>query len=189
MMTRKTFILAGLVLIALGPLSVALETFLMLSESISKETFVYFDLFRLVAIPLVFGFLIWKHLNHVGKSRRFRAYFMAGCFATFFMSMTLLPLIAMYLGSNPVGALMSEIATWSKSGGEGDFTFSTNVKLKMAIYHAITLAVANWPLFAALYFGAGGPRFPRGNNPLTRLSKHEVEKDNAALNLRKQMAP
>jgi len=187
-MTRRTFILAGLFLIALGPISIALETFFLLSEIISKEIYVYFDLLRYVAIPLIFGILIWKRLKHIGKSRKFIAYCFAGVFATFFISMTLVPLLAIYLGSNPVGALMNEIATWSKSGGKDGFKFSTNVKIKMAIYHAITLALANWPLFAALYFGAGGPRSPKGHNPFALLSKHSFEKDDSALSLRKQMA-
>lgn len=186
-MTRKTFILAGLFLVALGAFSIALQTFLMLSEIITKETFVYFDLFRWVGVPLAFGLLVWKRLTHIGKSRRFTACCIAGIIITYFMSMILLPLMAMFLGSNVVGALTNEIATWSKSGGEGDFAFSTNAKLKMATFHAVTLVLASWPLFIALYFGAGGPLFLRGKDPLTGLSKHAIEKDNAALNLRKQM--
>lgn len=186
-MTRKTFILAGLFLIALGPISFALQTFFLLSEMLPKETYVYFDLFRYVVIPLVFGLLLWKRLKHIGKSRRFMVFCFAGTFATFVMSMVLLPLMLINLGSNPVGALMNEIATWSKSDGKGDFNFSTNVKIKMAIYHAFTLALVNWPLFAALYFGAGGPRAPRGNNPLSPLSKHTFEKDNSASSLRTQL--
>jgi len=132
MVNRKTFILAGLFLIALGSFSIALQTYLMLSEIIIKETFVYFDLFRWVGIPSAFGVLVWKRLTHIGKSRRYTACCIAGIMTTYFMSMILLPLMAMFLGSNVVGALTNEIATWSKSGGEGDFTFSTNVKLKMA---------------------------------------------------------
>ena len=188
-MTRKIFILAGLFLIVLGPFSIALQTFLMLSEIIIAETFVYFDLFRLVAVPLAFALLVWKRIIHIGKSRRFTACCTAGIMATYFMSMILLPLIAIYLDNGAVGALMNEIVIWSKSGGEGDFTFSTHVKLKMAAHHAFILALASWPLFAALYFDfrAGGPWSPRGNKPLARLTKRAVEKDNAALNLRKQM--
>lgn len=186
-MTRKTFILAGLFLIILGPISIALQSFLLLSEMLPKETYVYFDLFRFVVIPLVFGLLMWKRLINIGKSRKFTACSLVGLLAVFIMSMILLPLMLTYFGSNPSGALMNEIATWSKSGGKGDFNFSTNAKIKMATYHAITLALANWPLFAALYFGAGGPRSPRGNNPLSPLSKNTVEKGNSALSLRTQM--
>ena len=187
-MTGKTFILIGLFLIALGPISIALQTFFVLSEALSTETSIYFDLFRCVAIPLVFGLLIWKRLKHIGKSRRFMAYCLAGIFAIFFMSMTLLPLMAMNLGSYPFDALTNEIATWSKSGGKGDFKFSVNAKIKMATYHAFTLALANWPLFAALSFGAGGSWSPKGNNSLASLSKHPFKKDNSTLSLRKQMA-
>lgn len=182
-MTRKTFILAGLFLITLGPISIALQTFFLLSEITSTETIVYFDLFRYVAIPLVFGLLIWRRFKHIGKSRRFTACCIVGFLATFVISMILLPLMLIYLDSNHLGALMDEIRTWSKSGGTGDFKFSTNVQIKLAIYHAFALALANWPLFAALYFGAGGLRSPRGNN----LSKQTFEKDNSALSLRTQM--
>ena len=159
----------------------------MLSEIIIAETFVYFDLFRLVAIPLAFGLLVWKRIIHIGKSRRFTAFCIAGIIATYFMSMILLPFLAMFLGNGAVGALMNEIAIWSKSGGEGDFIFSTYVKLKMAAHHAFILALASWPLFTALYFGAGGPRSPKGNNRFVPLSKHSVEKDNSAFSLKKQM--
>jgi len=186
-MTSKTFISIGLFLIALGPLSIALQTFLMLSEITSNATHVYFGLLRYVTVPLVFGLLAWKRLIHIGKSRRFATCCIAGIIATYFMSMILLPLMAMFLGSNVVGALTNEIATWSKSGGEGDFTFSTNSKLKMATFHAVTLTLASWPLFAALYFGTGGPWSPRGNKPLATLYKHANEKGNSTISLREQM--
>lgn len=193
-MTRKIFILAGLFLITLGAFSIALQTFLVLSEIILAETDVYFSLFRLVVIPLAFGLLAWKRIIHIGKSRRFTACCIAGIIAAYFLSMILLPLMAIYLDTiyfdnSALGDLMNEIAIWSKSGGEGDFTFSTYGKLKIAAQHAFILALASWPLFAALYFdfGAGGPWSPRGNKPLARISKRAVEKDNSALNLRKQM--
>lgn len=186
-MTRKTLILAGLFLIALGPISIALQTFFLLSEITSRETHVYFDLFRYLAIPLVFGLLIWKRLKHIGKSRRFTACYFAGILTAYFMSMILVPLMALYFGSNSVDAMTNEIVTWSKSGQKGDFNFSTSAKINMATYNAIILALASWPLFVALYFGAGGPRSPKGNNPLAPLSKHAVEKDNSAFSLRKQM--
>lgn len=188
-MTRKKFVIIGLSIIALGPLSIAFQSFLLLSEVTLQETKVYFDLFSYVALPFVFGLLICRRLNYIGKDLRFTTYYCIGLLTTFFISLfVLLPLLLMSIGAAPLGDLQSEITSWSMSGGKDDFNFSAIAKLKMSAWHAIFMAIANWPLFAALYLGTGGPRSPRGDNPLTRLSKHAVEKDNSALSLRKQMA-
>ena len=154
-------------MIALAPLSMALQTYFLLSEITLTEAEVYFHMLRYVAIPLVFGFLLWKRLIIIGKNYKLLTYFFVG----FIAFSLLVPLLALNLNFNPTGTLTNEIAAWSKSGGKGDFSFSKNVKIKMTTFNAIVSAITYLPLLAALYFAVDGPRPPRGNQALVHLSR------------------
>ena len=174
-MNRKAFILSGLFLIALAALLTALLCFLLLSriipENMASNTVGYYQLVSQVTILLAFGFLIWKRLNFIGKSHQFKACFLAGLLATIIISLNLLPLfLVVYLGINPLDFLSDEIAHWANSGGEGKFSFSTYSKIKASGLTALSSAVMNWPLFAAIYFCAKGPKSPRGNKTALILS-------------------
>ena len=189
-MTRKTFILTGLFLIALAPLCTASHAFLMLSKITPAEMTAYLQLFLQVAILLAFCLLVWKRLNFISKSHQFKVWFFAGFLATFFISLTILPpFLFTSIGINPVDALNDEIANWVNSGGKGDFSFSTYGKIKVAIFSAILSVVINWPFFAALYFCARDPRSPKGDNPFSHLPIHADEENSAVLSLKKPILP
>lgn len=187
-MTRKKFILAGVFLIALGALSIALQSYLMVSEIISKEMAIYGPMFYLIAIPLAFGLLLWRRLKYTYRSRRLSTFCCAGFFVAFFISL-LFPIqyVLMMSGFDPSGPIVNEIVAWSKSGGEGDFHSTTKAKVEMAFMIAFVHTLGNWPVFVALYFGSKDSSSPRGNNLLDRLSKRISEKRNAVTSSRKQI--
>lgn len=168
-MTKITLILSGLFLILLAPLSTALLCFLMLGRIIPGEMAAYLQLFIQVTILLIFNLLIWKRLNSFGKSHQFKAWFIAGLLTILIMSSVLMPsLLFTHVGFDPTDTLNNEIANWSNSGGRGEFKFSAYGKINVAFFSAVFLVVKNWPLFAALYYCAKGPKSPRGKNPFTR---------------------
>ena len=170
-MNRKAFILSGVFLIALAALFTALLCFLMLSKLIPGNIAAYLQLFFQVAVLLAFGLLIWKRLNFIRKSHQFRACFLAGLLATIIISLNVLPLFIIdYVGINPMDFLSDEIAHWANSGSEGKFSFSTYVKIKASALTALFSVVMNWPLFAAIYFCAKGPKSPSGDKPAPILS-------------------
>lgn len=165
-MSRKKFILSGLFLILLAPLCTALLCFLMLSKIIPGEMAAYLQFFIQVAILLIFGLLIWKRLNSLGNSHPYKAWLIVGLLIiVLIMSYIIVPsLLFTHVGSDSINTLNNEIANWSNSGGRGEFKFSNYGKMKMAFFSAVFLVVKNWPLIAALYLGAKGPRSPRGQN-------------------------
>lgn len=172
-MTRKTFILAGLFAIALGSLSAALQSYLLLSQTIPTDSGPYYLLFSALVTPVGFGLLLWKRLRTVGRSKRFTAFSFFGLLVTFYFAL-IFPVIA-WIGldtSSISGAIISnEIGAWASSGREGVIIFTLKAKLQVAILLAIDYLVGYWPLFVAMYLAASDPRFPKENNLLGRLSK------------------
>ena len=170
-MTRKTFILAGLFAIALGSLSAALQSYLLLSQTIPTDSGPYYLLFSALVTPVGFGLLLWKRLRTVGRSKRFTAFSFFGLLVTFYFAL-IFPVIA-WIGldtSSISGAIISnEIGAWASSGREGVIIFTLKAKLQVAILLAIDYLVGYWPLFVALYLAALDPRFPKGDSQLKRL--------------------
>jgi len=187
-MTRNRFILTGVFLIALGALSIALQSYLMVSEIISKDMAIYSKLFHLIAIPFAFGLLLWRRLKYTDRSRRFTTYCFAGFVAAVFISL-LFPIqyVLMMSGFDPSGPIMNEITAWSKSGVGGDFNPTTKAKVQMAFIIAFVHTLGSWPFYIALYFGSKNSSPPRGNKLLDRLSKRASEKRSAVTSSRKQI--
>jgi len=177
MMTRKTFVLAGLFLIALGPLSAALQGYLLLSKILPTDSGPYFLLSSFLVTPIGFGLLLWKWLRTVGRSIRFTALSFFGLLVTFYFSY-IFPVTAL-IGLDAGAILYNEIGAWARSGREGVIIVTMKVKLQVAMITAIDHMLGNWTLFLALYLAASDPRFPKGNNLLGRLSKRIFATRNA----------
>ncbi len=172
MKTKKTFVIGGLFLIALGLLFTALNTYLLLSKITSNDASVYPLLFRSVVLPVAFGVLLWKRLRFIGRGPLLTAFCIAGCLATNHMVMIFQPPLSEILPSlNPVDSLTAEVAIWSKSGVQNEFHFTTLIKLKMVIFTVTNQILGSWTLFAALFFGTLDPRSPRGSSSIGPLSK------------------
>lgn len=187
-MTKKSFILAGLFLVFLSSLLMVLETYLVFSDLIIVGTGLYTGLFRFFVIPLIFCFLLWKRLRHVGRPRSMTAFCLAGFVVVFFAeTINQVLLSAIIAELNPSDVFNSEIVAWVKSGKEGVFQFSMQAKFKMAAFNASSVIIASWPLFVVLFFGALDPRSPGGAKPFARLTKRIRKKLNWGLNFSKKM--
>ena len=169
-MSRKTFILIGLFLIALGPLSVALQSYLLLSKIIPTGSGPYYLLFGFLVTPIGFGLLLWKWQRTVGRSRRFTVLSIFGLLVTYYLSFVILP-VHTWIGLDISSVLLNEVGDWAKSGRDEVIIFTMKAKLQVALMLIIGNTIGMWSLFLALYLGASDPRFPKGNNLLGRLSK------------------
>ena len=169
-MSRKIFILIGLFLIALGPLSVALQSYLFLSKIIPTDSIPYFSLFSFLMTPIGFGLLLWKWQRTVGRSRRYTVLSIFGLLVTYYSSFILVPVHG-WIGLDTFSVLFDEIGAWAQSGRDEVIIFTMKAKLQVALTLTIEQTIAMWPLFLALCLGASDPRFPKGNNLLGRLSK------------------
>lgn len=187
-MTKRTFILTGLFLIFSSSLLMALETYLVLSGVMIQDAGLYIALFRFPVIPLIFCFLLWRRLRHVGRSRLITVFSMAGFVVLFFTGFIgLTPFFTIIAELNPSNIVNEELAAWVKAGKKGTFQISTQSKLILMGFNASTLILVSWPLFVALFFGALDPRSPGGANPFVRLSKRVRKMKGSGQNVRAQM--
>ena len=90
-------------------------------------------------------------------------------------------------GFSPVDALLNELSAWSKAGGEGQFHYSMEFKLKMTAFNAVQQTLASWPLFLVLYFGSYDPRSPGGFYVLGHISTHIKKTLNSVAKFQKQV--
>lgn len=180
-MTRKTFILTGLFLIALVPLYMGLRCFLFLSQIIQMDsiTNTHLPLFLIAAVPLGFGVLLWLRLRYIGKTRTFTGLCIFGFFVTLLLSYKLnlsgdLGLIQFFDINHPNERILAEITAWQNAGSEGELSISLRPRIEMAMLSGGTYLFLNWFLFVVLYFGALGPRPPRDRKRLGGLLKRFI---------------
>lgn len=178
-MTRKTFILTGLFLIALVPLYMGLLCFLTLSQIIQMDsiTNTHLPLFLIAAVPLGFGVLLWLRLRYIGKTRTFTGLCIFGFFVTLLLSYKLNlsgDLIPFFDIKNPNERILAEITAWQNAGSEGELSISLRPRIEMAMLSGGTYLFLNWFLFVVLYFGALGPRPPRDRKRLGGLLKRFI---------------
>lgn len=180
-MTRKTFILTGLFLIALVPLYMGLLSFLTLSQIIQMDsiTNTHLPLFLIAAVPLGFGVLLWLRLRYIGKTRTFTGLCIFGFFVTLLLSYKLnlsggLGLIQFFDIKNPSERILAEIVAWQNAGSEGELSISLRPRIEMAMLSGGRYLFVNWFLFVVLYFGALGPRPPRDRKRLGGLLKRFI---------------
>ena len=180
-MTRKTFILTGLFLIALVPLYMGLLDFLFLSQIIQMDsiTNTHLPLFLIAAVPLGFGVLLWLRLRYIGKTRTFTGLCIFGFFVTLLLSYKLnlsgdLGLIQFFDINHPNERILAEITAWQNAGSEGELSISLRPRIEMAMLSGGTYLFLNWFLFVVLYFGALGPRPPRDRKRLGGLLKRFI---------------
>ncbi len=184
-MTRKTFILTGLFLIALVPLYMGLLCFLTLSQIIQMDsiTNTHLPLFLIAAVPLGFGVLLWLRLRYIGKTRTFTGLCIFGFFVTLLLSYKLYlsggliqfgDLIQFFDINNPGHQILAEIAAWQNAGSEGELSISLRPRIEMAMLSGGRYLFLNWFLFVVLYFGALGPRPPRDRKRLGGLLKRFI---------------
>ena len=178
-MTRKTFILTGLFLIALVPLYMGLLCFLTLSQIIQMDsiTNTHLPLFLIAAVPLGFGVLLWLRLRYIGKTRTFTGLCIFGFFVTLLLSYKLNlsgDLIPFFDIKNPNERILAEITAWLNAGSEGELSVSLRPRIEMAMLSGGNYLLLNWFLFVVLYFGALGPRPPRDRKRLGGLLKRFI---------------
>ena len=178
-MTRKTFILTGLFLIALVPLYMGLRCFLFLSQIIQMDsiTNTHLPLFLIAAVPLGFGVLLWLRLRYIGKTRTFTGLCIFGFFVTLLLSYKLNlsgDLIPFFDIKNPNERILAEITAWLNAGSEGELSISLRPRIEMAMLSGGNYLLLNWFLFVVLYFGALGPRPPRDRKRLGGLLKRFI---------------
>lgn len=178
-MTRKTFILTGLFLIALVPLYMGLLSFLTLSQIIQMDsiTNTHLPLFLIAAVPLGFGVLLWLRLRYIGKTRTFTGLCIFGFFVTLLLSYKLNlsgDLIPFFDIKNPNERILAEITAWLNAGSEGELSISLRPRIEMAMLSGGNYLLLNWFLFVVLYFGALGPRPPRDRKRLGGLLKRFI---------------
>ena len=178
-MTRKTFILTGLFLIALVPLYMGLLCFLTLSQIIQMDsiTNTHLPLFLIAAVPLGFGVLLWLRLRYIGKTRTFTGLCIFGFFVTLLLSYKLNlsgDLIPFFDIKNPNERILAEITAWQNAGSEGELSISLRPRIEMAMLSGGNYLFLNWFLFVVLYFGALGPRPPRDRKRLGGLLKRFI---------------
>ena len=178
-MTRKTFILTGLFLIALVPLYMGLLCFLTLSQIIQMDsiTNTHLPLFLIAAVPLGFGVLLWLRLRYIGKTRTFTGLCIFGFFVTLLLSYKLNlsgDLIPFFDIKNPNERILAEITAWLNTGSEGELSISLRPRIEMAMLSGGNYLLLNWFLFVVLYFGALGPRPPRDRKRLGGLLKRFI---------------
>lgn len=178
-MTRKTFILTGLFLIALVPLYMGLLCFLTLSQIIQMDsiTNTHLPLFLIAAVPLGFGVLLWLRLRYIGKTRTFTGLCIFGFFVTLLLSYKLNlsgDLIPFFDIKNPNERILAEITAWLNAGSEGELSISLRPRIEMAMLSGGNYLLLNWFLFVVLYFGALGPRPPRDRKRLGGLLKRFI---------------
>ena len=178
-MTRKTFILTGLFLIALVPLYMGLLDFLFLSQIIQMDsiTNTHLPLFLIAAVPLGFGVLLWLRLRYIGKTRTFTGLCIFGFFVTLLLSYKLNlsgDLIPFFDIKNPNERILAEITAWQNAGSEGELSISLRPRIEMAMLSGGNYLLLNWFLFVVLYFGALGPRPPRDRKRLGGLLKRFI---------------
>lgn len=178
-MTRKTFILTGLFLIALVPLYMGLLCFLTLSQIIQMDsiTNTHLPLFLIAAVPLGFGVLLWLRLRYIGKTRTFTGLCIFGFFVTLLLSYKLNlsgDLIPFFDIKNPNERILAEITAWQNAGSEGELSISLRPRIEMAMLSGGNYLLLNWFLFVVLYFGALGPRPPRDRKRLGGLLKRFI---------------
>ena len=178
-MTRKTFILTGLFLIALVPLYMGLLCFLTMSQIIQMDsiTNTHLPLFLIAAVPLGFGVLLWLRLRYIGKTRTFTGLCIFGFFVTLLLSYKLNlsgDLIPFFDIKNPNERILAEITAWLNAGSEGELSVSLRPRIEMAMLSGGNYLLLNWFLFVVLYFGALGPRPPRDRKRLGGLLKRFI---------------
>ena len=178
-MTRKTFILTGLFLIALVPLYMGLRCFLFLSQIIQMDSIAntHLPLFLIAAVPLGFGVLLWLRLRYIGKTRTFTGLCIFGFFVTLLLSYKLNlsgDLIPFFDIKNPNERILAEITAWQNAGSEGELSISLRPRIEMAMLSGGNYLLLNWFLFVVLYFGALGPRPPRDRKRLGGLLKRFI---------------
>lgn len=166
-MTRKTFVLTGLLVILSGSLFASLQAYLMISRIIPLDWIFEGMLFRCVIVPVAFSILLWKWLRTAGKSKGFAALSFFGTLVAHYMWLIFQGFV--WSGFDTSGILNSEISDLSKAGIEGEIIFAVKSKLKVAILTAINEVLGNWILFAALYLGASDPRSSKRLSQLNRL--------------------
>jgi len=164
-MTRKAFILWGLVLINAYPLTIAVLAYLLISKTIALETMQAPAKLLPIAFFVTFGILFWKRLRAIGRPKL--TYIWCVLFA-----------IAAYaIGTLLVMAYL-EIADFENTGlmpivnslMEGDKP-TVWMNLKFALFMAPPIYLVNWGLFALLWFGSRDPQTPIKFNWLHRFKR------------------
>lgn len=172
-MSQKSFIIWGLMIISLYPITAAIALYLGISRIVEMDKLVWFSMVGpLIATPLAFGGLLYLRFTEIGRRKRI----VALCILLYLITLTITSPSMLYndyiiTGSGAQDRFDDAIGVWAQTH-DADTLMVWTVKQKLD-YVLIMLPMnylANWGLFALLWFGSLDPRTP-SKNRVTQLFK------------------
>lgn len=165
-MSRKAFIIWGLVIISLSPITVAVVQYLGLSRLIEIDSVgLNLTLGTFFLTPLAFGALLHLRFKEIGRRKRI----LVLCIGLYLFTLTMTNPSTLYndyviMDSGAQTRFIEAIGEWAQTH-DADSLMTWTVKQKLD-YVLIMLPMSylhNWGLFALLAFGSLDPRKPSNN--------------------------
>lgn len=165
-MSRKAFLIWGLIIIQFYVTVMAIVTYLGVSKIIDlKESGLYIGLFQLIMPISAFGSLLFMRFKSIGRKKRT----LAVCLPFYlFSSIATTSMAGLYMEIVDFSgqAMMPFVNGITEGGG-----VKTWIKIKFVLYLVPAHYLGMWSLFVLLWFGSHDPRTP-SKNGFIRFIKH-----------------
>ena len=165
-MSRKSFIIWGLVIISLYPITVAVVQYLGLSRIIEiSSAGLFLAMGLLFGMPLAFGTLLHLRFKEIGRRKRV----LALCIFLYVITLTMANPSMLYndyviMDSGAQTRFFEAIGTWSQThDADTLMVWTVKQKLDYVLIMMPSAYIMNWGLFALLAFGSLDPRTPSKN--------------------------
>lgn len=186
-MTKRSFILFGLFLIALAALWVSVETYLLLCFRKEDPLGPLSSLFYFWVIPILFWFVVWRYLRFSGRSKKLSAASVLGCALLFYFGNAISwPLIELLEPYSPHNTMLDEIGAWADAGSKGVLEFKSLTILKVSAFNGLSTLIGTWPLIFVLILVGFDRRPPSDMNPQEGTSSNKSRKRKTAFNVIKK---
>jgi len=162
-MSRKAFLIWGLVIISLLPVIIAILQYLGFSKLIAiKSTGVISAAALLIATPIAFGTILHLRFKEIGRRKRI----LALCIFLYLFTLTMTGPSMLYndlviTNSGAESRFYGAIAEWAKTNPtDSIITWTLKQKLDYILVMLPMSFINQWGLFALLWFGSLDPRTP-----------------------------